>query len=119
MRTATRLAFVLSLLPLSLVGGAALGDGVEVKITNDGTEDIVVTVYDMSVNPYRVVLAAERINGFTTVPISVGADATGKAKLSWTATSTDGNSRKCGHEEDLGVGDAASVNVHADSSCSV
>jgi hypothetical protein len=29
--------------------GTAFGDGVQIKITNDGTQDIVVTVCDMNV----------------------------------------------------------------------
>jgi hypothetical protein len=45
-------------------------------------------------------------------------DATGRANLSWTATSTDAASPKCGHDSTLGVGNDSAVNVHADSSCS-
>lgn len=106
---------ILSCLP-PLVGTALGGEGVDVKITNDGTEDIVVTVYDMNTNPERVVLTNERINGFTSVPVSLVADATGKANLSWTATSTDAVFPKCGHAK-TAVGNDGSVIVHADSSC--
>jgi hypothetical protein len=88
-----------------------------VKITNNGTEDIVVTVYDTSTEPSSVVLSHERINGFTSVPISLAADAAGRANLSWTAITADSNSRKCGHETKDGLSDSASVNVHADSNC--
>ena len=38
-----------------MIGTALGGEGVQVKITNDGTQDIVVTVYDMNANP-RVIL---------------------------------------------------------------
>ena len=35
-----------------LTGGAAVGgEGIQVKITNDGTEDVMVTVYDMNSQP--------------------------------------------------------------------
>jgi hypothetical protein len=105
-------------LSLLLAGTALSDEGVSVKITNDGTEDIVVTVYDVNAGPGRRVLTNERINGFTTVPISVVADATGMANLRWTATSTDSSSPKCGHAS-AQVGNDGSVNVHADSTCSV
>lgn len=113
----TRAALILSCFPLLLTGNAKAGEGVEVKIVNDGTQDIVVTVYDMNVSPGRVVLTNERINGFTSVTISLVGDATGKANLSWTANSTDAASPKCGHADRV-VSDAGSVRVHADSSCS-
>jgi hypothetical protein len=103
-----------------LVAGTALGgEGVQVKITNDGTQDIVVTVYDMNANPQRILLQNARINGFTSVPISAIADATGRATLSWTATSTDATSKMCGHAESVSVNDASAVSVRAESSCGV
>jgi hypothetical protein len=104
--------------PLLLVAATALGgEGVAVNITNDGTEDIVVTVYDTTIGPNAVVLSHARINGFTTVPVSLSPDASGRGNVSWTAISADSNSRKCGHEDNVGVGDSSSVTVHADSSC--
>ena len=111
-----RALLISSCLPLLLAAAAFGGEGVDVKITNDGTEDIVVTVYDTSTSPERVVLSNIRIYGFTSVPVSLVADATGRGNLSWTATSTDSVFRKCGHADTV-VGDAGSVNVHADSSC--
>ena len=116
MRSRTKALLILSSLPLLMAGTALGGEGVDVKITNDGTQDIVVTVYDTSTSPERVVLSNIRIYGFTSVPVSLVADATGRGSLSWTATSTDSVFRKCGHADTV-VGDAASVNVHADSSC--
>ena len=115
MRSSMKAALILSALPL-LLAGTALAQGVEVKITNDGTEDILVTVYDRTTSPERIVLNA-RINGFTSVPLELVGDATGRANLSWTATSADPVSPKCGHADTV-VSNAASVNVHADSSCS-
>ena len=116
MSSHVRTLLVSSCLPLLLTGAALGGEGVDAKITNDGTADIVVTVYDTSTSPERVVLSNTRIYGFTSVPISLAADATGRGSLSWTATSTDSVFRKCGHADTV-VGDTASVNVHADSSC--
>jgi hypothetical protein len=110
---------MLSCLPLLLVSAAALGglNGVDVTIANDGTEDVVVTVYDTSMQPNGVVLAHERINGFTRVPISVSADDSGRGNIAWTAVTADSNSRKCGHASSEGLTDSASIAVRADSTC--
>jgi hypothetical protein len=109
-------ACVLFCLPL-LASETALADGVQLKISNDGTEDIVVTVYDLNTRPKSVVVQNARINGFSSLPISASVDASGMANLSWTATSVDPNSRKCGHDQTMGLGNDAAVHVHADSSC--
>jgi hypothetical protein len=119
MRGKTMIALIFASLPLLVVGTALGGEGIQVKITNDGTQDIVVTVYDMNAQPRKIMLQNARINGFTSVPISVIGDASGRANLSWTATSTDAASPKCGHDDTSGVANDAAVNVHADSNCSV
>jgi hypothetical protein len=110
---------LLSSLPLCLVSAAAMGglNGVDVTITNDGTEDVVVTVYDTSTQPSSVVLSHERINGFTRIPVSLSPDGSGRGNISWTAVTADPNSRRCGHASTQGLTDSASVHVHADSEC--
>ncbi|HEY2677160.1 MAG TPA: hypothetical protein VGI65_09335 [Steroidobacteraceae bacterium] len=92
------------------------GDGVQVMITNDGTEDILVTVYDMDAGQ-QMLLQGTRINGFTSVPILAVGDARGRANLSWTAASADPTSPRCGHGKILQVANDSAVNVHADTSC--
>ncbi len=119
MPTNLKAALLMLGLPLLSAGPALAGEGVQVKITNDGTQDVVVTVYDMNVQPRRIVLQNAHINGFTSVPISAIGDETGRANLYWTATSTDGTSTKCGSDNTLGLGNDSAVNVHADSSCNV
>ena len=59
-------------LPLLMIGTALGGEGLQVKITNDGTQDIVVTVYDINAKPRPILLQNARINGFTSVPVSAG-----------------------------------------------
>ena len=104
--------------PLLLAATTALGgEGVDVTVTNDTTEDLVVTIYDDSQGPNAVVLAHARINGFTSIPVSVAPDASGHASLSWTATTADPRFRKCGHQDGVQIGDSSSLTVHADSSC--
>jgi hypothetical protein len=117
MRSTMMAASILSTLVLLSAGAAQGGEGIEVKITNDGTQDLVVTVYDMNTNPRHAVLTNARINGFTSVPVSLVGDATGKARISWTATSTDADFRQCGHAQAV-VANAEPVSVHADASCS-
>jgi hypothetical protein len=110
-------------LVLLLISAAAAGglNGVDVTIANDGTEDVVVTLYDTSSQPNgqsnAVVFARERINGFTKIPVSLAADESGRANLAWTAVTVDPGSRKCGHATRTGLSDSALVSVHADSDC--
>ena len=99
-----------------LIAGRALADGVPVTITNDGTEDIEVTIYDTTVGPRAVVLS-QRLNGFSTVPLQLSSDPTGRANLSWTAVTVDPRSRRCGHADSHGLSESASVHVHADGVC--
>jgi Na+(H+)/acetate symporter ActP len=101
-----------------LASGSALADdGVPLKITNDGTTDIVVTVYDLNASPRRVVVAAQRINGFATVPISVTAGADGMGNVAWTATTVDGVGRLCGRADRQNLANDTEVHVHADAPC--
>ncbi len=118
MRRDIKTALLLVCLPLMLAGTALGGEGIQVRITNDGTADIVVTVYDMNVQPKRIVLQNARINGFTSVPISAIGDEAGRANLSWTATTADAASPKCGRGDTLGLGNDSAVNVQAESNCS-
>jgi hypothetical protein len=109
---------LLTSIPLLLVSAAAVGglNGVDVTISNDGTEDVLVTVYDTTTQPTNVVLS-QRINGFTRIPVSLAPDDTGRANIAWTAVTVDPNSRKCGHANKQGLTDSTSVLVHADSEC--
>lgn len=108
----------IAVIPLAFAATPALSqDGISLNITNDGTDDIVVTVYDTTVGPNAVVLAHTRINGFTTVPLTVAPDATGRGNIAWTAVTADKNDRKCGSANATGLGDSAAVTVHADSDC--
>jgi hypothetical protein len=109
-----------SCVPLLLVSAAAVGglNGVDVVITNDSTDDVTVTVYDTSTHPSSVLLASERINGFTKIPIAVSLDENGRGNVAWSAVSVDPRSRKCGHAMDTGLTDSEAVSVHADASCS-
>lgn len=104
--------------PVLLWGAVALGgDGVNLTLTNDGISDIFVTVNDISISPSLTVVTHQRMNGFTSIPISVSANQTGRANISWTAISVDSHDLHCGHGTRNGLADGASVNVHVDSDC--
>ncbi|HEY2676370.1 MAG TPA: hypothetical protein VGI65_05325 [Steroidobacteraceae bacterium] len=118
MRSSIKTATMLVCLCSLMAATSRAGDGVQVMVTNDGTEDILVTVYDMNAGPQQTVLQATRINGFTSVPISAVRDANGEANLAWIATTADAGSRKCGHGNASGITVDSSLSVHADSSCS-
>ena len=111
---------MLGCLPLILVSAAAVGglNGVDVVIANDSTDDVMVTVYDTSTHPNSVLLASERINGFTKIPVALSADETGHGNVAWTAVSVDPRSRRCGHAASNGLTDSQAVSVHVDSDCS-
>ena len=96
---------------------APADDGVALNISNDGIEDIFVTVYDMNTDHYTAVLQHERINAFGRVPILASFDAMGRANVWWSAISVDDSPRQCGHGVKRGLEGNAQVNVHADSEC--
>ena len=104
------------LITLWLLSTRAIADGVPVTVTNDGTEDIVVTIYDTTVGPKALVLS-QRINGFTTIPVNLSQDSTGRANMAWTAVTVDPSHRRCGHADRPGLADSSSVTVHADAEC--
>jgi hypothetical protein len=101
-----------------LAGSAAFGDeGLPITITNDGTEDILVTVYDLNAHSRAPVMQSVRINGFVSVPLSLAAGSDGRGRIAWTAVSVDQKARHCGHGQRMGLVGADTVNVHADGDC--
>jgi hypothetical protein len=106
-----------TLVAVLMSAAARADDGVPITITNDGTSDIVVTVYDLNATPHRAVVTGERINGFSSIPISVTPGRDGTAHVAWTANAVDPSSHLCGHANRRGLQSSASVSVHADTLC--
>lgn len=99
-----------------LAAGAAFGgDGINVNVTNDGVEDVYVTVFDDTTKSPLIEHA--RLNGFSTLSVSANPDDTGRASISWTTISVDSRERHCGRGNRVGLDNDATLNVHADSSC--
>jgi hypothetical protein len=103
---------------LVLCAAAHGDDGINLTVTNDGIIDIYVTVYDTSAKPRATVLSHQRVNGFTSVPVSVSVDAAGRGNVSWTAVGVDTSDQQCGHGSSNGLPGDANINVHVDSGCS-
>jgi hypothetical protein len=113
-RTASMIVIAGSIfLARPVVGG---GGGVSISLKNDSTENIRVTVYDRNARPSQSVLAAQAINGFAAVSISVMPDESGQGHLAWTATTADPARRMCGQGETM-VNEGDTVNVAAEAEC--
>jgi hypothetical protein len=118
MRKLAQPAILLGFVLTMLVSATAMGDDmVAIRISNDGTDDIVVTVYDMNAQPPGAVVVQQRINGFAWIPVSVTAGAAGMGHVRWTATSAKAGLRRCGHQDKGGLGNDDAVQVFADSQC--
>jgi hypothetical protein len=113
-----RAPFCLALACLSMACAAAqAGDMVTLSITNNDTDDILVTVYDMNTQPHGKVLDGQKISGFASVPISVAAGAGGTGHVYWRATTLDPDMPRCGHRDKAGLSNEDSVHVFAHSQC--
>ena len=113
-----RIPFFFALACLSMTCAAAhAGDMVTISITNNDTDDILVTVYDMNTRPHGKVLDGQKINGFASVPISVAAGAGGTGHVYWRATTLDPDMPRCGHRDKAGLSNDDSVHVFAHSQC--
>ena len=113
-----RHSFFLTLAALSMACATAHAeDTVTISITNDDTDEILVTVYDMNTQPHGKVLDGQVISGFASVPISVAAGAGGTGHIYWRATTLDPDRPRCGHRDKAGLSNEGSVHVFAHSQC--
>jgi hypothetical protein len=119
MRKLGQPAIILGALLAVLASATALGDDtVSIMINNDGSDDIIVTVYDMNAEPPAPVILSQRINGFAWIPASVTASAAGTGHVRWTAIIAEPHfQHRCGHHEVRGLVDDDSVRISADSLC--
>jgi hypothetical protein len=112
------LAIRATLAATCMVAGVALGsDGISVKVTNDTSNNVVVTVIDMNDNPEQVLVSNQTIYGFASLSIRVSPDASGYGHIRWTATSGSAGSRACGHKERDQLSAESIVHVSAGDSC--
>lgn len=112
--------------PLQLAAGALFclygsvveaDDKVAIQVTNDNTNDVIVSLYDLNTTPRTKLLSHQRINGFASIPISVSAGSDGSGHVYWTAVSADPATRRCGRKDKPGLAVDASVHVYAKAEC--
>jgi hypothetical protein len=92
-------------------------DDLMIIINNDSSDNLLVTVYDQSTSPPRLVLSRNAIYGNASISVSIAADRSGQGHLSWTATTVDRDMRMCGHKDKPNLNDGDTVNVHANNDC--
>jgi hypothetical protein len=119
MRPANRTTNALGYLTFWLISSTASGgdDVLTITITNNSSDNLLVTVYDQNTTPAQRVLSTTPIYGNASIPVSISPDGTGKGHLSWTAMTADHDMRQCGHSDSSGLNDGDTVNVQADSDC--
>jgi hypothetical protein len=111
------IASLLQVLAFLISNAAFGGEGMTITINNNTTDDLLVTVYDMSANPAQKLLASESVNGFASITVTIAADSQGQGHLSWSATTVGRDVHRCGHRDRSGLGDGDTVHVFADAEC--
>jgi hypothetical protein len=92
-------------------------DAFTIRILNDTSDNLLVTVYDQSTSPAQVVLSRRPIYGSASISVLVGEDSSGRGHLYWSAMSLDSDMRMCGHNDNPNLNNGDTVNVYADSDC--
>lgn len=101
-----------------LVSASAVGDeALPITILNDNPDAILVSVYDMNLQPPAAILMGQHVNGFASIKISITPGAAGYGHLSWTASSADTFSRRCSRRDRSGIQSNAVVHVYAKAQC--
>jgi hypothetical protein len=114
-RTAAFISLLLSLGCPSAFGQQ--GGGVMLTISNDTSNNLLVTIYDLGSSPRQQVLSNRPMYGNASITVSITQDDSGKGHLWWTAMSLDRDMRKCGHDDKADLNDGDTINVYADSDC--
>jgi hypothetical protein len=118
MRITSTAAVILGISLAPFVGGPArAGDTVPIRLYNDGSDPIVVTVYDLNAEFPRPAVTSQRIDGFAWIPLTVLAGADGSAHIVWSARSGDESFKRCGQREMEELGDEETVHLFTDSDC--
>jgi hypothetical protein len=116
-RRAVAIAYLLLSLGCLSASGQE-GGGVMLTISNDTSDNLLVTIYDLGSSPRQQVLSSRALYGNASITISITQDASGKGHLWWTAMNLDRDMRKCGHDDKANLNDGDTVNVYVDSDCS-
>lgn len=116
MRASNRLTLNIASALMALASTAAYGgEGIMITISNDTSDNILVTAYDRNSN--QLVLSSRPIYGSASITVTITADDSGQGHLSWTATTIDRDMHQCGRNDKPNLNDGDTVNVHADGDC--
>jgi hypothetical protein len=116
MRIFYRMALACAALALAQ-SPASAGGGVTVHIQNPTVDNLSVTVYDRNLGRRQPVISSQVVNGNASISITITANAAGQGHLSWTATTLNADTRRCGRRDSPGLNDGDTVQVRADSTC--
>jgi hypothetical protein len=109
---------ILGLALVLLATRDAFGDDtMDIRVYNDTSDEIVVTVYDMNAMPPGPVLLRQTIDGFAWFPALVTPGFEGSGHVRWSAETTGTSFHRCGHAERGGLANDAMVHVFTDSDC--
>lgn len=103
---------------LVLLSGQSSAANLTITINNDTSRNLLVTVYDMSMQPPLTILSSALINGNGSITVSVSLGPRGQGSIAWTAVTMDQDMRGCGQGSQSGLNDRDSVDVNAESDCS-
>ena len=118
MRITSKAAIILGIsLALLASGSASACDTVQLRLYNDGSDSIVVTVWDLNARSAGPAVISERIDGFAWIPMLVNAGADGNGHIVWSARSDDETFLRCGRRDMDGLGEDESVRIFVDSRC--
>jgi hypothetical protein len=118
MRSLNRIPFIFAYVLCGLASVAALAqDAFTITISNDTSDNLLVTVYDQSTNPPNLVISRRPLYGNASIAVLVGEDGSGRGHLYWSAMSLDSDMRMCGHSDKPNLNDGDTVRVYADSDC--
>jgi hypothetical protein len=109
---------ILGLALVLLASRDAFGDDtMNIRVYNDTSDEIVVTVYDMNATPPGPVLLRQTIDGFAWMPALITPGLEGSGHVRWNAETTGTGFHRCGHAERRGLANDAMMHVFTDSDC--
>ncbi len=119
MRSFNRLMIALGCLLFCLSNASAIGggEGLTITLSNDTSDNIYVTAYDLNASPPQMVLSNRPIYGSASITLTITPDGSGQGHLSWSARTIDRDMHMCGHNDKPNLNDGDTVNVHANSDC--
>ena len=106
------MAICLSVVPMARADGT-----ITIHLVNDGTDNLVITVFDKNRRHRQMVLSGQIVYGNASIATSITANSSSQGHLAWRAMTTDRDMPRCGHGEVAHVNDGAKIRISPDSAC--